>query len=264
MKLDDIKKLHQKKYRQQFGYYLVEGEHLILELERAELEKSVQADTSRLESSKIQLFVTDKYEHWNSPFETRLVSQKHMAQLSDTKSPQGIIAVVPLPKVQSPVKNRSKTERQFTSNTEEICVYLHEVQDPGNLGTILRTLAWFGNFRLLLSPNSVDPYNAKVVRASMGAIFHLPMELDVSVEQLAERFDRLAYLDMAGETVLSETFSDYQCYLFGNEARGVPKEALDKLQATAFHIPGCGAIESLNLASAVNMCSFRLSTKTVA
>jgi TrmH family RNA methyltransferase len=93
----------------------------------------------------------------------------------------------------------------------------------------------------------------------MGAIFHVPMELEVSLDNLANRFDRFAYLDMNGEMIKSDAFADFPCYLFGNEARGVPREALASLNATAFTIPGSGAIESLNLASAVNMSVFQLS-----
>ena len=245
MKLDDVKKLHQKKYRTQFGYYIVEGEHLILELKKAcahlpELKNSI-------------LYVTEEYQSWANElaagFKVFTVSKKQMAQLSDTKTPQGILAAVPLPEKNTAVK----------ANTEERCIYLHEVQDPGNLGTILRTLAWFGNFRLLLSPNSVDPFNPKVVRSSMGAIFHVPLELDVSLADLENRFDSFAYLDMNGVAINTKEFSNYQCYLFGNEARGVPRASLASLNAKAFTIPGNGSIESLNLASAVNMSAYQLS-----
>ena len=141
----------------------------------------------------------------------------------------------------------------------ERAIYLHEIQDPGNLGTILRTLAWFGNFRCLLSPGSVDPYNPKVVRSSMGAIFHAPMELDVALDSLRTRFARIACLDMQGEPVQSTAFTTFECYLFGNEARGVPRDQLNALDARPFTIPGCGAIESLNLAATVNMCAYELS-----
>jgi TrmH family RNA methyltransferase len=188
-----------------------------------------------------------------------------MAQLSDTKTPQGILAAVPLPastdsKAVSSINNAdpSTGARKLTAQGER-SIYLHEVQDPGNLGTILRTLAWFGNFRLLLSPNSVDPFNSKVVRSSMGAIFHVPLELDVSLADLENRFDSFAYLDMNGVAINTKEFSNYQCYLFGNEARGVPREALANLNAKAFTIPGNGSIESLNLASAVNMSAYQLS-----
>ena len=150
------------------------------------------------------------------------------------------------------------TKQELRSALNRQYVYLYETQDPGNLGTILRSLAWFGNFTLLMSPNSVDPFNSKVVRASMGAIFHVDMELNVPLSSLATRFEKFACLDMHGEGIASPSFGDFQCYLFGNEARGVPKEALEHLNAVAFTIPGSGQIDSLNLASAVNICAYEL------
>ena len=121
MKLDDIKKLHQKKYRTEFGHFLVEGEHLVLELEKAAAINQA--------FKNCQLYVTESFKDFSSPFKKNLVSEKHMAQLSDTKSPQGIIAVAPLITASS------------TPSANEKTIYLYEVQDPGNLGTILRSLA---------------------------------------------------------------------------------------------------------------------------
>ncbi|MFZ6046932.1 TrmH family RNA methyltransferase [Pseudomonas sp. CR3202] len=241
MKFDDIKKLHQKKYRAEFGHFLVEGEHLLLELQKAALKNPLL--------KRSQLYVTGAYEHWQSPFETHVISDRQMAQIADTKTPQGIIALVPMPPAAAPVAAPANNER---------AIYLHEIQDPGNLGTILRTLAWFGNFRCLLSPGSVDPYNPKVVRSSMGAIFHAPMELDVELDSLRTRFERIACLDMNGDSLQSASFKAFDCYLFGNEARGVPREQLIALNAQPFTIPGCGTIESLNLAATVNMCAYEL------
>ena len=238
MKLDDAKKLQQKKYREELGHFLVEGEHLVLELQKA------AAYIPVLKNSEV--YVTETYEHWPTDFRKNLITDRQMAQISDTKSPQGILAIVPfLPATTAPQNN-------------ERAIYLHEVQDPGNLGTILRTLAWFGNFRLLISPNSVDPYNPKVVRSSMGAIFHVAMELDVPLESLKNRFSKTACLDMQGKPLSDASLQEFDCYLFGNEARGVPREHLIELNAQAFTIQGCGAIESLNLASAVNMCAYEL------
>ncbi len=239
MKLDDIKKLHQKKYRQSFGHFLVEGEHLVLELEKA------AASNPHWQQS--QLFVTSAYQDWPCPWPRQLISDRQMAQLADTKTPQGILAVAPLPQT---------TNHQPAAG--EKAVYLHEVQDPGNLGTILRTLAWFGGFRCLLSSGSVDPYNPKVVRSSMGALFHVPLETDVSLDTLRNRYPRVACLDIGGEALTSPDFQDHDCYLFGNEARGIPTDALTGLSARRFTIPGAAAIESLNLASAVNMAVYEL------
>jgi RNA methyltransferase, TrmH family len=237
MKLDDLKKLHQKRYRDELGHFLVEGEHLVLELQKA-------ASSNPL-LRNCELYVTAEHEHWHSPFATHVLGAAQMAQLADTRTPQGIIALVPVLPVSVP--------RQ-----DEHAIYLHEIQDPGNLGTILRTLAWFGGCRCLLSPGSVDPYNSKVVRASMGAIFHVPFELDVELESLRERFERIACLDVSGAPLPSPGFGAFDCYLFGNEARGLPRERLSALHAQPFTIRGSGTIESLNLAAAVNMCVYEL------
>lgn len=240
MKLDDIKKLQQKKYRQVLNHYVIEGEHLVLELQKA------AAHEPELNAS--ELYVTGEYEQWASPFKTHQVSERQMSQLADTRTPQGILAVVPMP----------NSESVPAPEPAEKAVYLHEVQDPGNLGTILRTLAWFGGFRCLLSPGSVDPYNPKVVRASMGAIFHVPIETEVPLAGLNSRYKSIACLDLNGDRLTAESFQQHDCYLFGNEARGVPQEALTQISAKPYTISGNGKIESLNLASAVNMCAYEL------
>ncbi|WP_339899714.1 RNA methyltransferase [uncultured Gilvimarinus sp.] len=240
MKLDDIKKLHQKKYRTELGCFLVEGEHLILELEKA------AKNNSRLAAATV--YASDSYGDVQTDFALVRISDKQMQKISDTKSPQGIVAVVPF----------SATTASAPADNAERTIYLHEIQDPGNLGTILRTLAWFGGFKCVLSPNSVDPYNPKVVRASMGAIFHVPVELDVPLSTLQTRFDSFACLDTAGAALSAPQFGKHQCFIFGNEARGVPREQLAGLPVESFSIQGSGILESLNLATAVNMCAYEL------
>jgi len=237
VKLEDVKKLHQKKFRAEFGCFLLEGEHLV-----QELQKALVHDT-RLRASEI--YLTRDYAHWASRLKIHVVNSRQMTQLSETRSPQGIAAVVPI----LPIPRSRSGER---------AIYLHEIQDPGNLGTILRTLAWFGKFRCLLSPNSVDLYNGKAVRASMGAIFHVPVELDVPIEALPARFPRIASVDLHGRPVAAPEFRDFDCYIYGNEARGLPRGALAGMNATAFTIAGTGVIESLNIAAAVNICQYEL------
>ena len=237
MKFEDIKKLHQKKFREEFGCFLLEGEHLVQELQKAAIHDA------RLRTSEV--YLTREYEHWKSSLPVHLINSRDMTRLSETRSPQGIAAVVPLLTAAAPQPG-------------ERAIYLHEIQDPGNLGTILRTLAWFGGFRCLLSPNSVDVHNGKAVRASMGAIFHVPVELDVPIEALSARFARIASLDLQGQPISAPQFRDFDCYVYGNEARGLPREALAGINATAFTIAGTGAIESLNVATTVNICQYEL------
>ena len=237
MKFEDIKKLHQKKFREEFGCFLLEGEHLVQELEKAAVHDA------RLRASEI--YLTREFEHWRSSLPIHVINSRDMTRLSETRSPQGIAAVVPLLAASA-------------AQPGERAIYLHEIQDPGNLGTILRTLAWFGKFRCLLSPNSVDMHNGKAVRASMGAIFHVPVEIDVPMEALPARFGPIASLDLQGQPISAPEFREFDCYIYGNEARGLPREALAGMNATAFTIAGTGAIESLNVASTVNICQYEL------
>jgi RNA methyltransferase, TrmH family len=237
LKFEDLKKLHQKKFREEFGCFLLEGEHLVQELQRA------VAHDARLRGSEV--YLTREYAHWTSPFPIHVVNSRHMTQLSETRSPQGIAAVVPLLTAPEPQPG-------------ERAIYLHEIQDPGNLGTILRTLAWFGKFRCLLSPNSVDVHNGKAVRASMGAIFHVPVESDVPLDALPARFARIASLDLQGQPISAPEFRAFDCYIYGSESRGLPREALAGMSATPFTIAGTGAINSLNVATTVTICQYEL------
>lgn len=237
MKPEEIRRLQQKKYREEAGLFLVEGEHPVRELVRA------AATDARLRASV--LYCTEEHAHLTSQLNTHVVGARQMAQISETRSPQGIVAVVPLLAPAAPREG-------------ERAVYLHEVQDPGNLGTILRTLAWFGDFRCLLSPDSVDPFNGKAVRASMGAIFHVPVETGVPLDVLPGRFSQIACLDLDGESITTAAFRESGCFLFGNEARGVPREAMAALQARRFSISGTGVIDSLNVAAAVAVCQYEL------
>lgn len=240
MSIDILKKLQQKKYRMEYGCFIAEGEHLVQELLAAAIHKPALLEA--------QLYYTEDYTGPRGTLASHELSRAAMAKVSETKTPQGILAVVPM---------QALLEQGAVSGSERV-FYLHEVQDPGNLGTILRTLAWFGAGRCILSPASVDPFNPKVVRASMGAIFHVPIETELSIETLRTRYPRLACLDMHGAPVTDQSFAEFDAYVFGNEARGLPQG----LQASAFTIPGSGRIESLNLASVVNICAYELAKES--
>jgi len=239
MKFDELKKLHQKKYREQFGHYLIEGEHLVLELMKAaEIREALRGST---------IYVSEDHTPIESPLPIKVISSKQMTELTETDSPQGIVAVVPI-----------LPSASVSSRSGETVICLYEIQDPGNLGTILRSLAWFGGFRCLLTSNSVDLYNGKVLRASLGAHWHVPIETDVDVTSLPTRFAKIARLDMQGKSTRDESFGSFDCYLFGNEARGLPRSVIESVPTTPFTITGRRSIESLNLASAVNMCAYEL------
>jgi len=248
LRFEDLKRLRDREGRAELGHFLAEGEHLVLELGKA------VARRPKLAASRI--LVSHEYLERGLPadFPSQLPREtfnaRQMAPLSDTRAPQGVIAVVPILPAPPPVEG-------------ECAVYLHEVQDPGNLGTILRTLAWFGGFRCLLSSDSVDPYNAKVVRASMGAVFSLPFETEITLETLQRRYPRTALLDVGGQPVNAADFKENTCFMFGNEARGATEEMRALAGDAIFKIPGAPSphgpvVESLNLAAVVQICAYEL------
>lgn len=244
MTFDEVKSLRDRKTRELLGFYLAEGEHLVLELDKAIARRPALAAS--------RILVSHEYLANGLPagFPTRLpietLNARQISQLSDTRSPQGVIAVVPI--LEAP-----------PSSVGERAIYLHRIQDPGNLGTILRTLAWFGGFRCLLSPDSVDPYNPKVVRASMGAVFTVPCETDIPLDDIAQRYPRTALLDLRGRSIACEEFKNFDCYMFGSEAEGASADMLLQVKTAVFAIPGQHTVESLNLAAAVNMSTYELS-----
>jgi TrmH family RNA methyltransferase len=243
LSFEDIKKLQHKKYRDEFQFFLAEGEHLVHELAKA------AKDNPALGAAEVLVGFDYGSErslpNWAQHLTWHRLSSRQLAALSDTQNPQLIVAVVPILAAPPPTLG-------------EKIIYLHEIQDPGNLGTILRTLAWFGGYRCMLSPNSVDPYNPKVVRASMGAIFHVPIETDVSIGELCGRYPKLAILDMTGKPLSDSTFKDFDGYVFGNEARGLPRDLLNILGDSVFAIAGRQHIDSLNLATAVSICAYEV------
>jgi TrmH family RNA methyltransferase len=248
MNFDDLKKLRHKKYRDELGFFFAEGEHLALELGKA------LAHRPQLAAAKV--LVSEEYFAAGLPsgFPRQLAIEtlgaRQMSQLSETRSPQGVIAVVPRLTPPAPQDG-------------ERAIYLHQIQDPGNLGTILRTLGWFAGFRCLLSPDSVEPYNPKVVRASMGAIFNVPFETDVTLETVQARYPRIALLDIYGSSVAENSFKHFDCYMFGSESRGATAQMRATCSSSMFSIPGGRGVESLNLASTVNICAYELSKALV-
>jgi TrmH family RNA methyltransferase len=237
MKIDEVRKLQQRKHREETGLFLVEGEHPVQELLK------VLDEEPRLRAST--LYCTREYATFTAALPVQVVNPKQMAQICETRTPQGIVAVAPI--LPPPLPRAG-----------ERAIYLHGLQDPGNLGTILRTLAWFGDFRCLLGPGSVDVHNGKVVRASMGAIFHVPVEADVPVESLPARFGRIACLDLTGTPIANPDFHQHDCFVYGSEAHGLPVEFSAGIKATRFSIAGEAAIDSLNVAMAVAISQYEL------
>lgn len=181
------------------------------------------------------------------------VSEQNLATLSDTVTPQGVVAVcrtldVPLAEAVTP--------------EVALVVICAQIRDPGNAGTVIRCADAFGADAVILSSDSVEVYNPKTVRASVGSIFHLPLVVGVD---LAEAIDacRAAGLQVfatdgeAGTelTDLTDALAAPTAWVMGNESWGLPVEHLE-LADTTVAVPIYGRAESLNLATAAAVCLY--------
>lgn len=182
-----------------------------------------------------------------------VVSEQVMKKMSETQSPQGVIALAKLIPNQERLRDPSKYQK---------IAYFLEVQDPGNAGTIIRSADALGFDAVLFSPGSVDPYSAKVVRSSVGSIAAIPVITDFSVEDLISYFSeshQLILLDMAGAELQSIDSEGALVLIFGNEARGIPDQLLNDERFSRFAISMAGRAESLNLATAAGIAMYEIS-----
>jgi RNA methyltransferase, TrmH family len=184
-----------------------------------------------------------------------LVSGEVMAELAQTVTPQGLLAVCRF--VDVPLD-------QLTAGVPRLVVLLANVRDPGNAGTVLRTADAAGADGVIFSDASVDPYNSKCVRASAGSIFHLPLAVGCPLGQATAALRaaglRVLAADGSAQRELSGlegdgTLSGKTAWLFGNEAWGLPADLL-ALADEAVAVPIYGHAESLNLAAAAAVCLY--------
>jgi len=232
-------KLNSKKGREQEQAFLVEGEHLVEEAMKA---------VKDLQCLIIQETLQEKYQNWigNCPAPCYLVSEQVMNKLSETQTPQGICAVVQ-------IKKHNLNE---LTEGRPILLALDGLQDPGNLGTIIRTADAAGINGVILGNGTVDLYNGKVIRSTMGSLFHLPIvqsDLAIEIPRLKEKGFRIVATSLEGAVSYDEPhYSDAVVIVIGNEANGVSKEIL-QCSTEKVKIPLYGQAESLNAAVAAGI-----------
>jgi TrmH family RNA methyltransferase len=184
--------------------------------------------------------------------EVEFVTEQVLDAMADTVTPQGIIAVC----------------RQFPTSLKDILggeprliAILEEVRDPGNAGTIIRAADSAGADAVILTGRSVDLYNPKVVRATTGSLFHVPVavmpELDAVLDRVRAAGLQVLAADIKGEDLLSAraSLAAPTAWLFGNEARGLSDEQL-ALADRSITVPIYGKAESMNLATAASVCLY--------
>ena len=233
----NAKKLHQKKYRK--SAYLIEGWHLF--------EEAVQAGV-RIE----KIFALESYRDQLAAFpQTVWVSEDILRDLADTQTPQGIVAVIQKEEVGLPDFSQGKF------------LFLEDVQDPGNVGTMIRTADAAGFTGVIVSDKSADIYSLKTLRSMQGSHFHLPI-YRMSLTSFVEEAKKSNLPILA--TTLSKESKDYRelsplknfALVMGNEGQGISSvmtESADQL----VHIGMKGRAESLNVAVAAGILMFYFS-----
>jgi TrmH family RNA methyltransferase len=182
------------------------------------------------------------------------VSEPVMKAMSDTVSPQGLISLC--------YKPESKFSGLKATGSSRF-IYLHEIQDPGNAGTILRTADAMGISAVITSPDSVDMYSPKVVRSTAGSLWNIPVFEGVSFDRVDKQFagiQKFLLSSHATTSILDLSIPSDCIAIFGNEARGVDASALG-VSVTEVTIPMGGRAESLNLSAAASIVMFTLSSK---
>ena len=223
--------LNEKKYRDQEGVYLVEGEHLVLEALRRNL--------------IIELIASETYQI-NYLGDIYYVSDEVLKKISRVKTPQKVMAVV---------------KKQETSRIGDKILLIDDVQDPGNLGTIIRSAVAFNLDTIILGKNCVDLYNNKVIRSSEGMIFNI----DIQTKDLTKIIPLLkddSYTIIGTKVTDGQLLEDYEApkkwaLIVGNEGNGVKPEILNMCD-DYLYIKMNEQCESLNVGVATSIILYKL------
>jgi RNA methyltransferase, TrmH family len=248
--IKEIKALHLKKNRDAQGLYFIEGIRFI-------------SDAIDNGQQIVKVIFSDKLESLNGGKELidmitatcedcSLVSEKLFKEISDTQTPQGILAVL------------KKTEFVFDTVIEQghSLVILDSLQDPGNVGTIIRTADAAGISAVILAKGCVDLFSPKVLRATMGSIFHMPIFEGIDINETIDILKKSGYKVIASHLAgqnnyFDEDLTGKSVIVVGNEANGISNETA-KVADRLVKIPMPGRAESLNASVAASIMIYEI------
>ncbi len=237
-----VKKLKDKKYRDMANQFIIEGIKLVAEAiqEKAPIKQIILCDDCEKNETipKELMYEIAKYE-------CIYVTQKIFNYLSEVQTPQGILAII------------EKSDKDVAIDyTQDILVALDNVQDPGNLGTILRTVDSIGLTQILVSKGTADVYNPKVVRSTMGAIFRVKIiecdDLRQTLKEVKKHKFKIVVSSLETQDTIYQIHYDKKIIVIGNEANGV-EEKIQEIADEKVKIPMLGKTESLNASVATGI-----------
>lgn len=224
--LKDIKRLHLKKYRHQEKLFLAEGTKIVFELLQSKIKPKI-------------IIISKDWQDSNSKEEILFhrieeLSDKEFKKISSQKNPEGIMAVCEIPEFNLPA-----------SESNEWMIALDFLQDPGNLGTIIRIADWFGINTILCSTNTTDAYSPKVVQATMASLFRVNVVYTHLADYLSNTTLPVYAADLEGQSVYESKGEKAGIIVIGNESNGISEE-LRPFIGKNYTIPKLGKAESLN------------------
>lgn len=236
------------KARRQDDIFLAEGLKMYEEAPEGQIQEVYLTEALlrnlRSRQEKASVYIEEKLE--KTGYE--LVAEGVFERMSDTKTPQGILTVLRRPSYDLP---------QLIQKDRPLLVLLEDLQDPGNLGTILRTGEGAGITGVIMSKKTVDIYNPKTIRSTMGSIYRVPFlyveDMEGTIRTLREKGIRVYAAHLRGQDYYNGfSFAEGTAFLIGNEGNGLRKETAD-LADFYLKIPMEGQVESLNAAIAASL-----------
>lgn len=232
-----LKSLQQKKFREKYSAFVVEGPKLVSEVLKSDFSVSGVFAIPQWIEKNFRLIGTVK---------TVEVAPRELERISGLKTPNNVIAVVQIPDSNPP------KEMSF----DIFLLAVDGIKDPGNLGSIIRTAEWFGFKTLICSNDSVEVYNPKVVQSTMGSLFRVKVyytDLPKYLEELEHDYSVFgAFLD--GENIYKQSFAKRGILVIGSESHGIRPAVARKIK-NRLHIPAiAGSGESLNASVATAIC----------
>lgn len=230
-----IQSLQHKKARKEHGLFVVQGLKSVEEFANSPYQIEVVYHTSAMVPKMLKLSHKINFEE---------ISSNILEKISQLKTPQEVLALVKIP---------TQHGLNYTSLQKKFSLVLDSVQDPGNMGTIIRTADWFGIENIICSEDTVDAYNPKVVQATMGSLSRISVHYVDLEATLPETELPIFGTLLEGTSLYQTNFGSEGLLVMGNEGNGIT-EPIKKLITTAITIPGSGNAESLNVAIATAIC----------
>jgi TrmH family RNA methyltransferase len=245
-----VAKLAKRSAREETGLFLVEGPQAVTEALAFHYEMLVELYITPAALDRNTELVQAAVD---GGLDVETASEQVIETMSDTVTPQGVIAVC---------RQFPSTVASLLRRDPRLVVILEEVRDPGNAGTIIRAADAAGADAVILTGNSVDAYNPKVVRSTTGSLFHVPVAQNSTLEAAIDAVRAAGMLVLAADVkgddlpAVRKTLGVPTAWVFGNEARGLSPDHLG-LADRVVKVPIYGHAESMNLATAASVCLYQ-------